>query len=170
MSTNNVGPATRRRKHGSARWVRTPHEMNERQKDEIRRRAGSAYLRMGAGSVEIAGVLGFRSHASVSRRMQGKDGPLAGLLMEIDRLERNGYDTTALATAVIETQMTARGSFETACLADVAMEEQQMDAAEDLAQTAFLAGKASGKEWIAALDAYVVRVMQRLPALRKAVS
>jgi hypothetical protein len=143
--------------HGNRRWVGVTHDMH-------RKRAGTAYLRLDAGCIEVADAIGLKNHSGASRRRKGEDGPLAALLIEVDSIERAGIDATPILEALIDTQLRARG--ETGeCPKRMAATEQQADAAEDTAEIAFLTGVGSASDWRKSLIAYVATALNTIRAL-----
>lgn len=128
----------------------TPYERESR----IRRRAGCAYARLQTTGTRLASTLGV-TDAVITNRKAGQGG-LANVLIEVAAMERAGIDTTPIAEAILDQQIESRNT-EQLSLLDLAMCEQEVDAAEDKAQIAYLTGKGSPEEWAASLRTYIAR-------------
>lgn len=133
--TPRIAPPSGRRPHG---WGSSRAVNAQKREDNLRRRAGKAYLLLDGTAEAQAAVLDVH-HSQISRRRQGQAG-LANTLIEIDRLEREGHRTDGHIEAIIETMLEARaaraGSGAVVAL-DLSREEQVRDGAEDVAQLAY---------------------------------
>lgn len=135
-SRNTIAPPLGDRPH---RWSSSRALPAQKKREhELRARAGVAYLRL-AGTAEDQSAAIDRHHSQISRRRQGQSG-LAGMLLEVDGLERDGIDTKPMFEAWLETVLEARarrvGSLARAAL-DLSREEQVADGEEDVAQLDF---------------------------------
>lgn len=143
---------------------REPERVRE---DRIRRRAGAAWARLSASGRAIARTLRL-SAASVSHRKAG-DGPFANALLEVDRLERGGIDTSSLLEAWLSVAMDARAAFvgsRDAVARQLAHAEQIEDGAEDCEQLAWFDKQpGAGERWLAAIDRYLARLLPLRRAL-----
>lgn len=147
----NMRPPSMTRPHKRRRNVSDPQQV-----DRLRKRSGVAWARVQASGEAVASALGLH-HTSVTHRKAG-EGPHASLLIEVDRLERHGIDTTPLLEALVETIALARRP-ERLCPSALSREEQTYDAAEDIAQVAMLTGTGSVAAWRRSLVSYVAHAM-----------
>lgn len=139
------------------RTQREPSFLSEPQKvreDRIRRRAGVAWARVQASNKAIGAAL--RCDPSNISHFKNGHGPFAAVLLQVDACARAGIDLSPLFDAMLDVDLSARA--EVGQCVDpraIAAEYQATDSAEDLAKTAYLAGRGTLREWLDSLIAEI---------------
>jgi len=151
--------------HERRSWVNVPHEIH---RDRLKKKAGAAWARIDATGEELAAVLKLH-HTSITHRKAG-EGWLAQGLQEIDALVRNGKDPAPIHEAILDTIYSAQAATAPFCRTAFSDREEELDAAEGMAQLRFERNEpGAAHRWADSLIAHAGHVLRGVRGLRGAV-